>query len=142
MPCRIACCGDRVDHLLALDEDVAGVDRIGAEDGARRLRAAGADEARDAQNLAAPHFEGDVVEHHCMWVLRVAAAGQPLDAERHRARLRRLTLPKEVAHLAPDHLADDPVDRGVRNVAASDHLPVAKHGVAIADLASPPRGDG
>ena len=47
---------------LTLDEDLAGVLLVGAEDEPGHLRAAGADEAGDAEDLAAPQLEGDVLD--------------------------------------------------------------------------------
>ena len=44
---------------LAVDDDAAGIERIGAEDRARHLGAAGADQPGDAEDLAAAHFEAD-----------------------------------------------------------------------------------
>ena len=51
----------------------ARVNRIGADDRARQLGAAGADQARDAEDLAAVEREADVVQH--------AAPREPFDAQ-------------------------------------------------------------
>ena len=48
--------------LPAVDEDLAAVDRIGAEDGARDLGAAGAHQAGEAEDLALAQREADVAD--------------------------------------------------------------------------------
>ena len=42
-------------HRLALEEDLARVEVVGAEDRPRHLGAAGADEPREAHDLPGPH---------------------------------------------------------------------------------------
>ena len=59
---RIASRGERIVTGLPSMMHAAGVERIGAEDGARHLGAAGADQAGDAEDLAVPDRERDVVE--------------------------------------------------------------------------------
>src|SRR4051794_35173476 len=46
-------------HALAVDLDLAALHRVGAEDRAQQLAAAGAEQARDADDLARPHLEVD-----------------------------------------------------------------------------------
>ena len=48
---------------LAVERDRAGGDAVGAEDGAGKLGAAGADEAGDAEDLAGLEIEVDAFEH-------------------------------------------------------------------------------
>src|SRR5262249_28338340 len=59
---------------------------------------------------------------------------EPLDAESDVARTCIGTRLKERAHLTSDHQADDAVDRGLGDSAATDEAPVAKYGVAVAEL--------
>ncbi len=63
MPWRIASRGERIADRLAVDDDAAGIERIGAEDRARHLGAAGADQSGNAEDLAVAHRQRDVVEH-------------------------------------------------------------------------------
>ena len=58
------------------------IERVGAEDRARGLGAAGADEAGEAEDLAVMRFERNVDELDGVRIARVAAAGQALDLER------------------------------------------------------------
>ena len=44
----------RIAIVLAVDQHAAGIEWVGAEDGARHFGAAGADQAGDAEDLAAP----------------------------------------------------------------------------------------
>ena len=82
MPWRIASCGERMRDRLAVDEDAAGIERIGAEDRPRHLGAAGADQAGDAEDLAVADRQRDVVEDRRVRVLRVATARKALDRKR------------------------------------------------------------
>ncbi len=134
MPWRIASCGERMRDRLAVDQDAAGIEGIGAEDGARHLGAAGADQPGDAENLAPPDRQRDVGEHRGARVAARAAARQPLDGERHRAGGGIGAMAEQRVDLAADHHADDAVDIGVGDLAAADELAVAEHGVAVADL--------
>ena len=68
-------------HQPVLDPDLALIDVEVAEDGAGELGAAGADEAGDADDLAAADREGDVAEQ--------AALAEMADLEDRRAGFRR-----------------------------------------------------
>ena len=124
MPWRIASRGERIVDRLAVDEDAAGVERIGAEDRARHLGAAGADQPGDAEDLAAAHLERDVVEHDGV---RVAARCRGASGPRPRARPRRRRgssrWREERVDLAADHQPDDAVDVGLGDRAAADERP-------------------
>ena len=80
MPAFIAAARRAGLELDAVDGDVAGVGRVDAEDRARDLAAARADEARERDDLAAVDVEGDVDEH--------ALAREPRDLEHLLADLR------------------------------------------------------
>ncbi len=49
-------------HLPAIDPDLTGVVRIEPEDGARHLRPARTDQAREPQDLALTDLERDIME--------------------------------------------------------------------------------
>ena len=132
----------RMTDRLAVDNHPAGVEAVGPEDGARHLGAAGADQPGDAENLAATHGKRHVVENRSVRVLGVAAAGKAFDRERHRSEIAVLAMGEEGVDVATDHLANDAVDRRAGDRTAADLLAVAEHRVAVAKLASPPRGDG
>ena len=84
MPARTASFGERMCDLLAVDENLAGIDRIGAEDRRGHLRAAGAHQAGEAEDLALADAEADIADF--------LAATQAPDLQRHRrvGRRRRL----------------------------------------------------
>ena len=77
--------------------------RIGAEDGARDLGAARADQAGDAEDLALADLEGHVVE---------------LDGARHRVLLRRREMPSTASATSP---------RGKRRIARGQQAELAAH---------------
>ena len=62
MPAATASCGWRMSTLLAVHEDLAAVDRVGAEDGARHFGAAGAHQPGKAQDLALAQREADIAD--------------------------------------------------------------------------------
>ena len=119
---------------LAVDENAPGIERIGAEDGARGFGPSRADKAGDAEDLAALDGERDILDDGRVRVAAVAAPRQSFDRKRHWPGLGRGAMREERVHLAPDHLADDAVDARLGDRAASDQAAVAQHGVAVADL--------
>ena len=58
MPARMASIGERMATSLAVDQHAAALHRVGAEDGAGELGAAGADQAGEAQDLALADLRG------------------------------------------------------------------------------------
>ena len=102
------------------------VERIGAEDRARRLGAAGADQTGEAENLAVMGLERHVDQLDGVRIPRVAAAGEALDLERDLPMLGNWSLAIERADVAPDHHADDRVDICVGDAAGGDQWPSRK----------------
>ena len=84
-------------HRLAVELDRAVLRRRDAEQRQGDVGAAGADEAREAQHLAAPQLERDVLEH--------ALAGQARDLQQRLARPV-IGAGEELGHVAPDHVLD------------------------------------
>ena len=85
------------------------VGRVDAEQRARDLGAAAADQAAEPEDLAAAHAEADVARTRPRRV-------RPLDLEQHLAR-HRLAVRVECRELAADHQADRPVARAARRPA-------------------------
>src|SRR5207237_5317435 len=115
---------DRVDrrsdrHRRAVDEDRAGLRGLEAEDGLGDLAPAGADQARDAEDLAAANGEADVLE--------AAAQREALDAQDRRG-AGRARLRIQLAYVAADHRADDCVRIPLGNRTGRDELAVAEYG--------------
>ena len=93
---------------LAVERDRAGGDAVGAEDGARKLGAAGADEAGDAEDLAGLEIEVDAFEHDGVRRLGIAHRAQAAHGEPHVAGDLALRRPRiELGRGAADHLLDD-----------------------------------
>ena len=142
MPWRMASRGERIVDRLAVDEDAAGIERIGAEDGARRFGAAGADQPGKPKNLAAADREGDVLD--ARWRAGRApcrAASGPRPQARPR-RIRPLSRCAKSAFTSrPTIWRMMPSIVRLGDVAAADEPAVAQHRVAVADLATPLRGD-
>ncbi len=117
------------------------IERVGAEDGARDLRAAGADEAGEAEDLAACALRArrrSSIDGVRVRALR--AAGQALDLERDLARARASArAPKSAPTSRPTIMRMIAVDIGVGDRAAADVAAVAQHGVAVAERGTPPR---
>lgn len=114
-----------VGERLAVEVDLARVPAVDAEDGPRHLRAAGADEAGQADDLAAADVEGDIGED--------ALAGQPAHAQRDLARLD-LLLRVQLRQVAADHAADQVVLGHALDRFAGDPGAVAQGGDPLADL--------
>ena len=102
------------------------IERVGSEDGARGLGAAGADEAGEAENLAVVRLERNVDELDGVRIARVAPTGQALDLERDLPMLGNRALAIERADVAPDHHADDRLDIGFGDLAGGDVMAVAQ----------------
>ena len=136
MPWRIASCGEGCATGLPSTSDAAGVERVGAEDRARHLGAAGADQAGDAEDLAAADAEAR--RRRARW--RSGRGALPrrdrsFDRERHLARAScrsrwlnsALTSRPTIMRMMPS-----------MSVSATLPLPtklaVAQHRVAVADL--------
>ena len=111
----------------AVDPELAALERIDPEDAARDLGAAGADEARQADDLAAAELERDVRED--------AAARQPFGLEHDVADLGVL-LREERVERAADHQPDDLALRELGRRPRLDVPAVAEDGDGVGD-----RGD-
>src|SRR3984957_2579506 len=120
-------------HVFAIDADRPMIERIGPEDGAGGLRAAGADETGEAEDLAVMSLERNAHQFDGVRIARVAPTGQALDLERDLAMLGDWAFAIERADVAPDHHANDRFDIGFGDVAGADVTTVAQHGVAIAE---------
>ncbi len=118
----------------SLDEDLAARDRIGAEHRPREFGAAGADEARDAQDLARLDRKRDIRHRRRMRVEAVLGRADVADPQ---GRWTRAPCPaldrREDAEVAPDHHPDQMVDAGGLDVDGADHATVAQDRRAIAD---------
>ena len=136
MPSAMASAGDCRRDRLAVERDRAGGDAVGAEDGARKLGAAGADQAGDAEDLAGLEVEVDALEHDGVRRFGIAHRAQAADRQAHRAgdvALRRPGI--ELGGGAADHLLDDPRQRHrlAFAVEVAGELAVAQHRHAVAD---------
>ena len=120
----------------------AVVELVGAENRARGLGAARADEAGEAEDLAVVGAKRHVDELDGVRIARVAAAGQALDLERDRPMLGNRPLAIERADVAPDHHADDRVDIGVGDAAGADVVAVAQAPCSGRRGGRPPRAGG
>jgi hypothetical protein len=112
-------------HLHALDADLARVEAVGAEDGAQHLRAAGAHEAGEPENFAAPQLKADVLEF--------PAPREALDAQKDLVRLIGLA-PLGFVDLPADHHGDDVVHRHVAHVFRGDEAAVLENGETVAQF--------
>src|SRR5271165_2601131 len=124
VPHRFARRGDF--DALALDENLAGDLRIGAEDGARRFGAATADEARNADNFALADAEG------YLRALRIAP--QAFDPQRLARDDDILAKGVFVLDAASHHHVHDLGDGQPGEGPRGDQLAIPQHGHAIADL--------
>ena len=104
--------GERDGDRLSLDRISARIERIGAEDGPRRLGPAGADEPGNAENLALAHRQRDIMEFDGARIgARVPRREMFFASERHVDGVVKLCVrARQEAELAPDHQADDPVE--------------------------------
>ena len=125
MPRPSAWRGERMRHRLAVELDRAVLRRRDAEQRQGDVGAAGADEAREAQHLAAPQLERDVLEH--------ALAGQARDLQQRLARPV-VGAGEELGHVAPDHVLDREARRDLRPRPRRDPAAVAQHRHAVGDL--------
>ena len=124
MPAPIPARGPRP-RLLAVDLDGAGLHRVGAEQRARQLGAAGALQAGEADDLAGADLDVDVVQHR----RRDAGRLQPDVAE-----LLGRAAGREVAvELAADHERDELAGVDLRGRLRRDVLAVLQHRDAVAD---------
>ena len=96
-----------------------------AEDSLRHLRAARADQPREADDLAPPQREGDVLE--C-----AAAAKAPHLQQRLAGRVRRPV--EQLAERAADHHLDQPRHVEITGAAGVDPLAVPHHRDSVGDL--------
>ena len=86
MPARMASIGERIATSRPSTSTRPRCDRVGAEDGAGELGAAGADQAGEAQDLALAHLEADVVRASTACGSRASRPrAMPSTVERHRA---------------------------------------------------------
>src|SRR5918992_1616478 len=112
-------CARRPDpHGGAVAPDLAGVEPIDAEDRARHLGAPGADEAGQADDLAAPEGERDVAKD--------TLAREPADLERRLADHRRL-LREELPEVPAHHVADQSAGIELGRRSRDDMGAVAQH---------------
>src|SRR3954452_561157 len=112
-------------HPLAVDLDLAAVDRVGAEDRAQELAATRAQQPRDAADLAGAPLE---VDRRRRTRRLQAADGEPRLADRAvRRRIQRLDL-------AAHHRGDQRVLVEVAHRLARDEAAVAQDGDPVADL--------
>ena len=104
--------------------DLAGCHAVGAEDRARHLGAAGADQAAQADDFAGAHGQIDAG--------KAARAGEIFDFQRHVAggRPRRPRIGR--IHRPADHRRDELVRRGVLRQQVGNLAAVAQHGDAVA----------
>jgi hypothetical protein len=112
---------------------VPALDRVGTEDGAGDLGAAGADQAGEAQDLALADLEADVVEDHGVWVARVAGTAQALHLEGGGTLGVAAAAGEKAVDLASDHHADDSVDGDRRHLGRASEPSVTQHGDTVAD---------
>ncbi len=104
---------------------LSGVPAVDAEDGPGDLRAPGADQARETDDLAVPDVEGDVGED--------ALAGQPAHAQGDLARLD-LLFGVQLVEVAADHATHEVVLGHALQGLAGDPGAVAQGGDPPADL--------
>src|SRR5271169_6670586 len=100
------------------------IERVGPEDRPRCLGAAGADEARKAEDFAMMSFQRNVDQLDRVRIARVAAAGQALDLERDLPMFGDWTFAIERADIAPDHHADDSLNIGFGDRTRGDIMAV------------------
>ena len=122
--------------LAAVEADAAA-DVIApgtAEQAHRELGAARAHQAGNADDLAAPHVEVDVLDRLPLGMERMV--DRPVLHNQHSLPDRRFTLRKAVCEVAVDHAADDPVllDRLGPAIDVVDGAAVAQHGDAVGDV--------
>ena len=116
--------GRPVAALPSRDPHRTSGDRVEPVDRAEGLRATGADQAGDAENLAAVEREIDLPR-------------PPVTGERAKFEQRLAAFVgdggEELVERAADHELDDLLTRDVRHATAADGTTVAEHGVAIGD---------
>ena len=112
-------------RFLSVQVDLAGGDGIGGEDGARHLRAAGADQACQTDDLAGVDLEADIVHlggvevldvEHDLLLRRVAAQGGV-----------------SIADVAADHLGDELLLGGLGRLHGGDMLAVLQDDDLVRD---------
>ena len=126
---------------LAVDEDLAAVVLVGAEDGARDLGAARADQPGQPDDLAGADAERDVLEHDRRRILTGAGAAETAHLEHRRRRALGEALqtalglfrPEEVPQGTADHQPDDAVGRRLGDRQLAGELAVAQDRDPIAD---------
>ena len=109
--------GGVIADRLAVDQDLAAVEVVRAEDGAGDLGATGADQTGEANNLAGTNVEGNILQHDRRRILHCPGASETADLEDRRRRpfrQRRLASlglfrTKEVAQGTADHQAHDAI---------------------------------
>ena len=111
-------------HRLAVHHDLAGVHLGDPEDGLQHLRASGAHEARETQDLTPMQLEGDVVDD--------AAPGEPLHRHDHLADLGG-RLGEHLGELPADHQRDELLAVELGSSQGGDMLAVAEHRDPIRD---------
>ena len=126
MPAATACCGRSDRRPAAVDEDLAGLRRVGAEHRARHLGAPGAHQAGEAQDLARRSVK--LTSRTSGPQLRLA------HLERDFAAAARAPATALVAERAADHHADDRLDAGRRGRHGADIFAVAQDRDAVGDL--------
>ena len=119
---------------LSLDLNIARIEGIGAEDGTRRLGAAGPDKPGDTENLTLVDLQRDVMELDGASIGARVAARDVLCLERHVRCREALRSGGQEADFAADHEANDAFHVGILDSAAADMTAVAQHGVAVANL--------
>ena len=111
---------------LALEDDLALVQRVEAVDQTEELRSAGADEAAEPDDLAGPDLQAHAA--HGGKPSRVANLEQhPVGSD--------WAVRVQLLDLAPDHELDEPVGRRRRRDAGRCRAAVREHRHAVADTA-------
>ncbi len=111
----------------AVDQDLAAVDRVGAEHGARDLRAPGAHQPGEAEDLALAHAEADVADRRA--APQVAHVQRDVAGRRVRRRAAQVLF-QRAAH----HHVDDRGHARVPHRHGGYRAAVAHHGDAVGDL--------
>jgi hypothetical protein len=91
------------------------------------------DQPGQAQDLAFPDRDRDVVQDDGVRVAGVAAAAEAPDLQRHLAPGAGPAPGEEAVHLAADHHADDGVDGDVGDLGRADEAAVAQHREPVAE---------
>src|SRR6266850_6353042 len=118
--------GRRDRHSLAVYADLAGVDAVGAEHGARHFSTAGAHEPGEAEDFALAQRKAHVANR--------GAAVQVAHLQRHAVTGSVGRVVGRIDQLAADHHADNVVDGGGGHGHRGDVLPVAHDGYAVGNL--------